>query len=116
MILKAEEKKSEQNSCYELDVMRNSYSKVSVPSVMKFGFTAMIDKDVMFLQNYINREKDMLSPCGETYPTSDDASQARDIKAEEVSNAEEEEDPVPMTFIKVKAEAEVSCMSQCVHC
>jgi hypothetical protein len=58
----------------------------------------------------------MLSPYGETYPTSDDATQAKNIKAEEVSDAEEEEDPVPMTFTKIKAEAEVSCMSQCVHC
>jgi hypothetical protein len=83
---------------------------------MKFGFTAMIDKYVMFLQNYTNLEKSMLSPYGEMYPTSDDANQARDIKAEEVSNAEGEEDPVPITFTKIKAEAEVSCMSLYVQC
>jgi hypothetical protein len=30
------------------------------------------------------------------------------VKAEEVSDAEEEEDPVPMTFTNIKAEAEIS--------
>jgi hypothetical protein len=38
------------------------------------------------------------------------------IKAEEVSDIEVEEDPVPITFPKIKAEPEVSCMSLYVHC
>jgi hypothetical protein len=53
-------------------------------------------------------------PCGETYPTSDDANKAKNIKAEAVSDAEEEEDPVPITFPKIKTEPEVSCMSICL--
>jgi hypothetical protein len=76
----------------------------------------MINKDIMVLQNYTNVEKAVLSPCGETYPTSDDASQAKNIKAEEASDTEEEEDPLPMTFTEIKTETEVSCMSQYVHC
>ncbi|PNF36589.1 hypothetical protein B7P43_G14993 [Cryptotermes secundus] len=32
------------------------------------------------------------------------------VKAEAVSDAEEEEDPVPITFPEIKAEPEVSCM------
>jgi hypothetical protein len=44
-------------------------------------------------------------------PTSHDANQAMNIKAEEVSDAEEEEDPMSVTFQEIKAEPEVSCMS-----
>jgi hypothetical protein len=76
----------------------------------------MIDENVMVLQNYTDLEKDALGPCGETYPTSVDANQAKNIKAEEVSDTEEEEDPLPTTFLKMKAEAEVSSMSLYVHC
>jgi hypothetical protein len=50
-------------------------------------------------------------PCGETNTTSCSASQPIDIKLEEVS--EEEKDPVPITFPKIKAEPEVRCMSVC---
>jgi hypothetical protein len=57
-----------------------------------------------------------LGPCGEIYPTSVHANEAKNIKAEEVSGAEEEEDPLPMTFLKMKAEAEVSSLSLYVHC
>jgi hypothetical protein len=35
-----------------------------------------------------------MGPYGETYPASHDANQAMNIKVEEVSDAEEEEDPV----------------------
>jgi hypothetical protein len=45
-----------------------------------------------------------------------DASQAMAIKAEEVSDAKEEEDPMPIMIQEVKAEPEVSCMSLHVHC
>jgi hypothetical protein len=41
---------------------------------------------------------------GETNPTFWDASHAINIKVEEVSDAEEEEDPVPISFPKIKAE------------
>jgi hypothetical protein len=73
----------------------------------------MIDKDIMVLQICTNLEKDVQSPCGEMYPTSDESFQAKNIKAEEVSDAEEEEDIVSTTFPKIKAEAEVSFMSVC---
>jgi hypothetical protein len=51
-----------------------------------------------------------VGPYGETYPASHDANQAMNIKVEAVSNAEEENDPVPITFPEIKAEPEVSCM------
>jgi hypothetical protein len=59
---------------------------------------------------------DVRDPCGETNPTSREASQALNIKVEEVSEAEEEAGPVPITFPKIKAEPEVRCMSVFVHC
>jgi hypothetical protein len=46
----------------------------------------------------------------QSYPTPHDANQAMNIKAEAVSDAEEEEGPLPMTFIEIKAEPEVSCV------
>jgi hypothetical protein len=55
-------------------------------------------------------------PCAETCTTSHDATQAMNIKTEEVSDAGEEEDPVQITVPKIKAEPEVSCMSLYVHC
>jgi hypothetical protein len=51
--------------------------------------------------------------CGEPNPTSGDASQAINIKVEDVSDAEEV-GPVPITFPEIKVEPEVSaclCMS-----
>jgi hypothetical protein len=67
-------------------------------------------KSMLTLQNSRDFEKCM---PGETYPTaSHDASRAMNIKAEDVSDAEVgEEHPVPMTFVGVKSEHEVSCMS-----
>jgi hypothetical protein len=76
----------------------------------------MIFKDILVLQNCTNLEKEVLGPCNETYPTSNDANQAKNIKDEEVSYAEEEEDPVPKPVLKIKAEAEVSCMTLYAQC
>jgi hypothetical protein len=73
----------------------------------------MIDNDMMVLQNHTNSEMEVQDPCGETNPTSLDASQAIIIKAEEVSDAEEEAGPMPISFQKIKAEPEVRCMSVC---
>jgi hypothetical protein len=73
----------------------------------------MVDKDLMVLQNYAKLENVVQGSFNETYATYDDANQAKNIKAKEASDAEEEEDPVPMTFPKIKAEAEVSFMSVC---
>jgi hypothetical protein len=76
----------------------------------------LIEKDMMVLQNYTTLEKGVLSPCGERYPASDDANQAMNIKAEVGSDVEEEEEPVPITFMEIKAEPEVRCISLHVHC
>jgi hypothetical protein len=76
----------------------------------------MIVKDMMVLQNYTNSENVLVGPYGETYPTSHDRNQALNVKAEAVSDAEEEEDPVPKTIAEIKAEPEVSCMFLYVHC
>jgi hypothetical protein len=70
----------------------------------------VIDKDMMVLQNNTNSEDVLVGPYGETYPACYDADQALNIKAEEVSAAEEKEDPVPKTIHEIKAEPEVSCM------
>jgi hypothetical protein len=72
----------------------------------------MIDKDMMILQIYTNNEMEVQDPCDET---SHDASQAISIKVEKVSDAEEEAGPVPISFLKIKAEPEVRCMSLYVH-
>jgi hypothetical protein len=45
-----------------------------------------------------------MGPYGET------SDQAMKVKAEEVSDAEEEENPVPITFPEIKGESEVRCM------
>jgi hypothetical protein len=76
----------------------------------------MIDKDVMVLQNHTNSVMEVRDPCGETNPTSGDGSQAINIKVEKLSDAEEEEGPVPISFPKIKAEPEVRCMSQYILC
>jgi hypothetical protein len=64
----------------------------------------------LFLQNSTNSENILVDPYGEEYPASHDADHAMNVKVEEVSDAEEEEDPVPITFPEIKDESEVSCM------
>jgi hypothetical protein len=76
----------------------------------------MIGKDMMVLQNHTNSEMEVQDPCDETNPTSRDASQAMNIKVEEASDAEEEAGPVPISFLEIKAEPQVRCMSLYVHC
>jgi hypothetical protein len=76
----------------------------------------MIGKDMMVLQNHTNSEMEVQDPCDESNPTSHEASRAINIKDEEVSDAEEEAGPVPISFPKIKAEPEVRCMSLYVHC
>jgi hypothetical protein len=76
----------------------------------------MIDNDMMVLQNYTKVKKEECDPFGETYPTSDDAKETKNIKAEEVSDADEKKDPLPLTFLEIKAEPEVSYMSLYVYC
>jgi hypothetical protein len=76
----------------------------------------MIDKDVMVLQNRRNSAMEQRDPCSEMNPTYGDASQAINIKVEDVSDAEEEEGPVPITFPEIKTEPEVRRMSLYVQC
>jgi hypothetical protein len=76
----------------------------------------MIGKDMMVLQNHTNSEMEVKDRCDETNTKSRDPSQGINIKAEEFSNAEEEAGPVPIPFLKIKAESEVRCMSLYVHC
>jgi hypothetical protein len=78
--------------------------------------SALIDKDIMVLQNHTHSEMEVQDPCGETYPKSHDASQAINIKVEEVSDAEQEAGPVPITFPEIKAEPQVRCMPLYDHC
>jgi hypothetical protein len=47
---------------------------------------------------------------GETCPTSRDADQATGTKVEQVSDVEEERDPIQITFPGIKAQLEVSCV------
>jgi hypothetical protein len=75
---------------------------------MYWGCTAVIDKDMMDLQNYTNVEKDVPGPFGEAYVTFLDGNEATNIK-DEVSDAEEEEEePMAVTFVEIKTEPEVS--------
>jgi hypothetical protein len=67
----------------------------------------------MVLQNYTDLGNAVPGPCAETCSTSHDATQAMNIKGEEVSDAEETVDPLLITVPKIKAELEVSCMSHC---
>jgi hypothetical protein len=68
----------------------------------------MTDKYVV-LQNCTYSGNVLAGPYGETYPACHDAYQALKIKAEE-------EDPLPITLLEIKAKTEVSCMSLYVHC
>jgi hypothetical protein len=92
-------------------MMKKSQSNESIPRFMQWGCGAMIDKDVMVLQNCTNSAMELRDPCGEPNPASRDASQVINIKVEEVSDAEEDEGPVPISFPKIKAESEVRRMS-----
>jgi hypothetical protein len=109
MIFKAVAKKSVEKSCYGLDVMKNSH-KVDHSLFHVWCCTPLIDKDTMVLQNYTNSEKVLVGPCGEIYPACHAGTQATDVKAEEVSDAAEEEDALPIAIQEIKAEPEVSCV------
>jgi hypothetical protein len=71
----------------------------------------MIGMALVVLQNPTNLEN-VRGQCTEICPgPSHDAYQAIHIKAEVLSDVEEEEDSVPLTFSGIKAESEVSCVS-----
>jgi hypothetical protein len=94
------------------DVMKNSHSKESIRCFMQCGSRAVIDREVIVLQNCTNLVEVVPGPYSETRTTSDSANQAMNIKGEEVSDVEE--DPEPVTCLKIKAEPEVRYMSVCV--
>jgi hypothetical protein len=75
----------------------------------------MIDKGVVLLQNCMDLQKDMQCFCRETCPTSRDANQIICTKLEDVSDIEEERDPVLLRYSGIKADRAVSFMSVC-HC
>jgi hypothetical protein len=62
----------------------------------------------MVLQKSSNSENVLVGPYGEMYLASHDASQAMDIKTEELSDAQEDADPVQLTVQEMKTESEVS--------
>jgi hypothetical protein len=68
------------------------------------------------LQNPTDLEKVQGLPSEICPASSHDAYPAVSIKAEIFSDAEEEEYPVPLTFVGIKVEPEVSCVSQCPCC
>jgi hypothetical protein len=60
----------------------------------------------------LNSQDDVAGSHGEAYASPcSDVHQAISIKVEEFSDVEDGEEPMPMTFIGIKAEHEVSCMS-----
>jgi hypothetical protein len=71
----------------------------------------MTDKGLLVLQDCAHSQEDVPGSCTETCSTSSrDANQAINIKVEEVSDVEEEEEnPVPISFPGIKAERAVSC-------
>jgi hypothetical protein len=65
------------------------------------------------LQNYKDLLKVVPGSYNETCLPPQNTNQIN-IKLEEVTNIQEEKDPVEITFPNIKAEQEVICM--CVHC
>jgi hypothetical protein len=74
----------------------------------------MADKDMMAFQGCTNSENVLMGPYDETYAACQDGDQAVNTKAEEISDTEEEVDPVLTTFQEIKVESEVSFLSLCV--
>jgi hypothetical protein len=68
----------------------------------------MIDKSIVLLQDCMDLQKDMEGSCSETCATSRDAHQIISIKVEDVSDIEEEKDPVPLRYSRIKVEPAVS--------
>jgi hypothetical protein len=71
----------------------------------------MTDKGLLVLQDCAHSQEDVPGSCTETCPTSSrDANQAINVKVEEVSDVEEEENPVPISFPGIKPEQAVSSL------
>jgi hypothetical protein len=65
----------------------------------------------LVLQDSLDSQKDAPGSHSEACASSTGGIQAVNIKVEEFSDIEDREDPVPTTFMEVKFEDEVSCMS-----
>jgi hypothetical protein len=71
----------------------------------------MTDKGLLVLQDCSHSQEDVPGTCTETCPASShDAFHAVNIKVEVVSDVEEEENPVPISFPGIKAEQAVSSL------
>jgi hypothetical protein len=70
----------------------------------------------MVLQICTNSENILAGAYGETYPACHDANEDMNLKAEEVIDSEEKEDPLLITLREIKATTEVSFISLYVHC
>jgi hypothetical protein len=71
----------------------------------------MTDKGLLVLQDCAHSQEDVPDSCTETCPASShDANKAINIKVEVVSDVEEEENPVPISFPGIKAEQAVSSL------
>jgi hypothetical protein len=75
----------------------------------------MIHNGTVVLQICTELLKDEPGLCSESCVTSHDGNRATDVKVRKVSDIEEDDDPVAITFPALKAEHEVSCMSVCPH-
>jgi hypothetical protein len=83
--------------------------------VLYNNIVAMTDNSMIVLQKCLDSQRDVPGSYSETYASSShDGVQAVNIKVEESSDTEvEEEDPVPMRAVGIKVEHEVSSMSLC---
>jgi hypothetical protein len=79
-----------------------------------YNITAMSDQSMVVLWNCLDSQKDVPGSHSEACPSSPHSGdQAVDIKVEEFSDVEVRDDPAPKTFMGIKAEHEVSCVSVC---
>jgi hypothetical protein len=70
---------------------------------------------LILLQKDVDLRKVIPGSYCETHQTScNDGNEGNNIKVEEVTVIQQEEEPLPIEFSKIKAEQEVSCMY--VHC
>jgi NAD-dependent dihydropyrimidine dehydrogenase PreA subunit len=70
----------------------------------------MTDKGMVVLQACMDSQKYVSGSCIETCPASSyDVDHSINIKVEEVSDVEEEEDPLQISFPGMEAEHAVSC-------
>jgi hypothetical protein len=76
--------------------------------------TSIRDKGMVVLQNCLDSQRDVPGSHSEAFRSSSlDGDQAVNVKVEELSDVEYEEDHLPMTGVAIKAEPEVSCISVC---